>query len=149
MIRWTVTDREDGGVDVCMDGEITETVDFDQITKRSSGRIMLDLDGVRRINSFGVRNVLEFLRAQDELVDVERCRPVMVQQLGMIPELSARVRVRSLYVPFECPRCFAAHEEIVTMGRGRPRLEPPQCPTCRAPMQLAEPEDRYFAFLDD
>jgi hypothetical protein len=131
-------------------GEITEATSFGELT-RLRGRVVMDLAGVRRINSFGVRELLNFfdhLRRACTL-EAERCSTAVVAQLNMLPEFSRRIRVRSILAPLECPGCLHEQEVAIELSTGRAKLPAAICDRCGLAMQLAEPEERYFAFTHD
>jgi hypothetical protein len=151
MLNWKITQRGPDRTVVLMYGEITESVSFGELTQLK-GRVAFDLAGVRRINSFGVRELLNFLDllARSCQVEGERCSSAVVMQLNMLPEFSSRLRVKSLLVPLECPRCLSEHEIPVelTSPNVRPKIPPTRCDRCKTAMQMSEPEDRYFAFIE-
>jgi hypothetical protein len=136
---------------VLMYGEITEAVSFGELTQLR-GRVIFDLAGVRRINSFGVRELLNFFDglARNCQLEGERCSTAVVTQLNMLPEFTRRLRVRSILVPLECPRCL--HEQEIAVDMGAPGLMPTlpstTCDRCHTAMQLSEPAERYFAFVE-
>jgi hypothetical protein len=112
--------------------------------------VVFDLAGVRRINSFGVRELLNFfdhLRKSCQL-EAERCSTAVVSQLNMLPEFSRRIRVRSILAPLECPQCLHEQEVAVDVSSGHPKVPATRCDQCGQAMQLSEPEERYFAFAD-
>lgn len=154
MLRWTVQARDKGCVVAVLEGDITEHARFDM--RLVGERVVLDLAGVRRINSEGLRQFLNFLSelVRASAVAAERCSSSFVMQLNMLPELSSRLTVRSVFVPFECPRCLHEQEILIDAPAGeegappqRPTLPRMECKRCGTPMVCAEPEDRYFAFL--
>ena len=152
MLNWKITARGTDRTVVLMYGEITEAVSFGELTKLN-GRVVLDLAGVRRINSFGVRELLNFFEAlrRSCQLEAERCSTAIVTQLNMLPEFTRHLKVRSILAPMECPRCLHEQEisvEMSTPGR-RPTLPSTICDRCHTPMQLAEPEERYFAFVEE
>lgn len=152
MLHWKVKSRGLEGTYVLLFGEITEAVSFGEL-KLLHGRVLFDLAGVKRINSFGVRELLNFLdglRKSCEL-EAERCSTAVVTQLNMLPEFCQRLKIRSFIAPLECPKCESEMEITIDVPRvGRDVLVPRTlCDECQAEMLLAEPEDRYFAFLRD
>jgi anti-anti-sigma regulatory factor len=149
MLRWKVTEKGQGGTHVRLYGDITESTSFGELT-RLGGTVVLDLEGVRHLNSIGVRELLTFVQSMASrcTLTAEKCSPVIVGQLNMLPEFSRHLTVRSLLVPLECPKCFEEVEVLVdvqTTGR-RPAIPDNRC-RCGTSMVLAELEDRYFAFL--
>jgi len=152
MLNWKITARGPDRTVVLLYGEITESVTFGELTQLR-GRVAFDLAGIRRINSFGVRELLNFLDTllKSCQIEAERCSSAVVMQLNMLPELCSKLRVRSILVPLECPRCLHEHEIVIEMGvPGKvPKIPTTSCDRCKTPMQLSEPEDRYFAFVVD
>jgi hypothetical protein len=151
MLHWKILTRSSERTHVLLYGDITEAVSFGELTQLR-GRVLLDLAGVRRINSFGVRELLNFLEALLVRCQIEgeRCSNAVVMQLNMLPELSKKLQVRSVLAPMECTRCTHEQEVAVDIvGSKVPALPATRCDRCKAPMQLAEPVERYFAFLED
>jgi anti-anti-sigma regulatory factor len=149
MLKWKVTPRG-GDTHVVLDGDINEATGFGEL-KQLRGRVLFDMEAVRRINSFGVRELVDFLIALGKscTIEAERCSPAIVSQLNMLPILSSNMRVRSLIAPLECPECFSESEVMVEIPLGAKQVRMPKtpCKSCSKEMLLAEPEDRYFAFL--
>lgn len=149
MLKWKVTPRG-GDTHVVLDGDINEATGFGEL-KDLRGRVLFDMEAVRRINSFGVRELVDFLIALGKScsVEAERCSPAIVSQLNMLPVLSNNLKVRSLIAPLECPECFSEGEVMVEIPLGAKKVKMPKkvCQACSKEMQLAEPEERYFAFL--
>src|SRR4051812_48244245 len=119
MLHWKILSRSPERSHVVLYGDITEAVSFGELTQLR-GRVLFDLAGVRRINSFGVRELLTLLdtlapRCQ---VEGERCSTAVVMQLNMLPELSRKLQVRSVLVPMECTRCTHEQEIAVDMTAG-------------------------------
>jgi hypothetical protein len=115
-------------------------------------RVVFDLHGVRGINSHGALELIGFLDAVSGGCPIEarRCSAAVVAQLNRIPLLQDLLRARSFYAPLECPGCDGADDllpvtnELTTRP---PELPHRACSKCGAALELAEPADRYFAFL--
>jgi anti-anti-sigma regulatory factor len=148
MLNWRISPRAGDETLVMVYGEITEATSFrDLLALRGSAT--LDLAGVRRLNSFGVRELVDFLDTLGShcLLAAERCSPAVVTQLNLLPELTRHLAIRSVMAPMECPACFHEREVLVDVRGGRHAVPKTPCDECEAPMELAEPEERYFAFL--
>jgi hypothetical protein len=152
MLHWKILSRSAERTHVLLYGDITEAVSFGELVQLR-GRVLFDLAGVRRINSFGVRELLTLLETLQPRCQLEgeRCSTAVVMQLNMLPELSKKLQVRSVLVPMECTRCTHEQEIAVDMPAGVrvPSLPPTRCDRCKSAMQPSEPSDRYFAFTDD
>jgi len=155
MIEWSERLREDGAVEVRLRGSITEVADFSGLSDLSFGsggaRVALVADGVRFINSTGVLRFGDALArlAASATVTLERCSPTMVAQLNMIPSLLEGVTVSSVMAPLECSECVAEVTTLIQLNDagGVPEVPARACEVCGSPLQLAELESRYFAFL--
>lgn len=152
MLNWKITGRGGDRTSVLLYGEITEAVSFGELTQLR-GRVVFDLAGVRRINSFGVRELLSFfdgLHRNGGQLEAERCSTAIVTQLNMLPEFTRRLRVRSILVPMECEKCLHEQEIAIELGASgrKPPLPHTRCDRCGSAMHLAEPEERYFAFCE-
>ncbi|MBI5480148.1 MAG: hypothetical protein HY906_14880 [Deltaproteobacteria bacterium] len=153
-LRWRVRERG-GTTTVEFSGELNEDTDFGDLGRVLRGSVVFDLAEVRRINSYGVRAWLAFVRelpAVSALV-LARCSPAFVMQLNLVRNLRHGAHVRSFLAPYVCERC--GHEEAKLLDvAALPReggLPPPRqfrCGQCGAPMELDDIPDRYFAFLD-
>ena len=152
MLHWTVETKDDGELIVTFEGEITGHAEFSALAI-GGRRVVLDLAGVRRMNSQGVHGFLDFLGEVGESgsLVVERCSPAIVLQLNLLPTMADLVTVRSLYLPLECPRCFWEGDHLLELTRPgrRPPLPTVRCPRCGHTTEPAEPPDRYLAFLQE
>jgi hypothetical protein len=150
MLRWTVNRRRDREISVVFEGDISERVNFADL-ELPEGRVIFDFGGVRRLNSAGIHKLIRFLESLDEARDIEaeNCSPPFVAQLNLLPTLSGQLRVRSIAVPLECPSCGAEAEVFTLVGLSGEEPEPPyrRCDDCESDMVMAEPAERYFAFL--
>jgi len=148
MLEWSTRTGEDGVLAVRLSGDLTEKVDLAEL-HIDDGTVLFIVDGVRHINSQGVQRLFHFIKALAEraTIEVARCSPSFVHQLNMVPGLAQHVRVRSVIAPMECTECVAEADTLVAVdGPGIPTMEPRACEVCGAAMELAELEDRYFAF---
>lgn len=150
MLQWAVESPATGGTVIKFDGEITGQIDFAALSKQR-GKLVLDLAQVRRINSIGAQSFTRFLEviASNAPVDVVNCPVTVIAHLNILPALADRLNIRSLFVPFECPKCLAEAEHLVELAApGRlPVLPKIPCTHCGTALELSDLEERYFAFL--
>lgn len=152
-LRWSLDPREDGAVLISLDGEITDEVELHELFLLGYGRrIVLDLGQLRRINSHGVLELIGYLGAVSggRPIEARRCSVAVIAQLNMIPLLQDLLRVHSFYAPLECTSCDGVDDLLLAMddiATYPPALPHRACPQCGAGLELAEPMDRYFAFL--
>ena len=86
---------------VKLSGVIDEDNTLARTTKKLTGRtLVLDLAEVKRINSCGVRdwvNWLSDLHAKGKTVILTRCSPCIVTQLNLVNNFVGRAMVRAYY----------------------------------------------------
>ena len=147
--------RCDGEVSLALEGALDEAADLRGIDRlrsaRPAGPLVLDLGGVRAVNSAGAHQLVLFLEAlgAEGAIAAERCTPAIVNQLNLLPELSGRLAVRSVVAPLECPRCGWQRDVVVPVARGAAPVIPVlSCRECAQPMALADLPDRFFVFLE-
>ena len=107
---------------VVVSGEITEETDFGPILDVTGGVILIDLAGVSRINSCGVREWLNFvaaLQARGRRLVLERCAPVIVTQLNTIYNFTGGGHVRSVLGPYYCASCDREENHLIDLATTR------------------------------
>lgn len=152
-LTWNLEEREDARRFV-MRGEITEESDFSGVVTAAKDRVVLNLAGVQRINSCGVREWIGFLQrleGKTDTVELEQCSPVMVRQLSMIATMRGAAAVTSILVPYFCEECDDERTLPLDLVPGqRPALdETAPCPTCGKDMDLDDTPDSYLAFVGE
>jgi anti-anti-sigma regulatory factor len=143
-------------VRIRVSGTIDEQADLSAMVSAAVGpEIVLDLGGVRRINSVGVG---EWIRAvhrisPDVTVWWENTSVAMVQQLTMIANFQGNGRIRSLMAPYYCRTCESEH--AVTISRdginaaSAVSIIDQACPECAELMELDEIEPDFVELLAD
>lgn len=146
------TEMRDGVTRIALKGAITEAADFNKLGPLRSPMV-IDLGGVERINSIGVRNWIHFVKkCETGGIDllVERASPMIVQQISMISNfMGQRAKVTSLYVPYFCETCNDERMQLVQVNPGETLGVAPTipCPKCHHTMQLDEPEAMYASLF--
>ena len=135
-------------------GRIDEHSDFDRLTRELPlGGATLDLSGVRRINSVGTREWMDFLRGIGERpIVMVRCSPAIVEQLNAIANFRGHATVRTVMAVFECDLCGSTKPIELDVSRqfsnGRlDALPAPACDACKVVMSLDDDPSHYFLFV--
>lgn len=132
-------------------GDITEESSFAALADLAAPIVVLDLAEVRRINSAGVREWVNFIKelgARRE-VRLERCAVAVVQQLNVVRGFCGNATVTSLFVPYLCAACGREHVELFERS-ATGACEPPEtlpCPECGGTMDFDDLPEAYLAFL--
>ena len=145
-------DLDSDGVKGRLSGNFTEESDFDAVLQAiKAPAVTLDLGGVARINSNGVRLWVNFVKALSAArsVTLERCSPTFVNQLNMIANFAGQAKVASILVPMRCTDCDAEAEALARVDEG-PGAKTPEGGPCAACGGRTEPDilvEQYFQFL--
>jgi ABC-type transporter Mla MlaB component len=138
------------GQRVVLRGAITETANFAALLSRLAPRTAIDLSGVERINSIGVREWINFVRQAAKpgrTVTLEKCSPAVVEQLNMISDFAGGAQIRSVLAPFVCTRCNKEQRVELDLSKDvSSQLGAGKCTACGGPTELDDLPDRYLGF---
>jgi hypothetical protein len=155
ILSWRAEPQADGRLVVQLKGEINENADFSELRKLMQGDVDLELEGVTRINSCGVREWVNFVRTLDGVNSLRfsRCSPTVVLQLNTIYNFRGRAKVKSFLAPYVCEVCHVDEYKLLDVRdhfaeRG-PHASVPafRCPRCGGVMMFDELPERYLSFL--
>jgi anti-anti-sigma regulatory factor len=137
-----------GTIDEAFDGKkLANSVD--------SEALVLDLGGVKKISSFGIREWVDFITAvgvrAKQIVLIE-CSPKVVDQLNMVANFAGSGRVFSFYAPFRCDYCDSEHRVLLDVAKDfesikTQKLAERPCPTCREAMYFDDDGSTYFSYV--
>jgi hypothetical protein len=148
-LSWRIKERP-GLTTVDFVGEIDENADFAELRRRLRGAVAFQLGEVRRINSCGVREWVNFVRDLPHVTDLSfsHCSPAIVTQLNMIYNFRGNARIRSFYAPYVCEQCGQEEEKLVDVPtHGRQEIPVFACSQCGATMEFDDLPERYLSFL--
>ncbi|OFZ17718.1 MAG: hypothetical protein A2Z20_00370 [Bdellovibrionales bacterium RBG_16_40_8] len=109
---------------VFMRGTIDESVNFKIIKPKNEAQLILDLKGINRLNSLGLRNWVQWMRFLNPHAGIvlRNCPNVVVHQInildGFLPEHSI---IESIEIPYTCDGC--GHQTTYLAVRGRDYFE--------------------------
>jgi serine/threonine protein kinase/anti-anti-sigma regulatory factor len=142
-----------GGCLLRLGGVLDESFDQKAFLDGTEGVVVVDLDAVQRITSFGVRewiNALKELRAK-ELYFIN-CRPVVMSQFNMVAGFGGAGTVVSFYAPYVCEECDAEIEVLVDLRKDYEwvsQFDPPEmkCAACGAEAEFDDIPETYLSFV--
>lgn len=139
---------------VTLAGVIDEAADLRPLAALGGRPIEIDLRGVQRINSSGVRTWIDVIRGLPAAVPLRfvRCPPPIVDQCNMVVGFLGHGRLESFYAPLTCRECDEQVEQLVATAAvraGHGRLPPTPCPRCQRPMVIDDLEDQYLLYVRD
>ena len=143
-------EKRPGATWVALSGHLDEAADLTPLNQLPSP-LVIDLSGLDRINSVGVRDWMDFVRAREHAgIDLtfERCSPSVVSQMSMITHfMGTRSRVKSLQIPYLCTSCKTEHLHVLEVAQGAQiQLQLP-CPKCQAEMEVDDLLETYTEAL--
>jgi len=137
------------GSRIALEGAIDDQANLvDLVERASKQRLVLDLGGVRFINSIGVREWIRLLTAaakQNISLALHRVAVVMVHQLNLVPATRGGTII-SFMAPYICEECDAEVDFELTPAEAKAGPQK-TCRECKNPMVLRDPAEIYFAFL--
>jgi hypothetical protein len=152
-LAWRIKERP-GFTTVEFTGEIDENADFVELRRQLKGTVVFKLGEVRRINSCGVREWVNFVRDLPDVADLtfSHCSPAIVTQLNMIFNFRGTAKVRSFYAPYICESCNLEEEKLLDVetdfpNRQTERVPEHACAKCGEPMEFDDLPERYLSFL--
>ena len=147
----TVTSAGDHDL-VTIAGVIDETSDLGPLVRLGARPIVVDLRGVRRINSYGVRVWLDAVRQVPVSAPLGfvHCPPPVIDQCNMVAGFLGHGRLESFYAPMTCRECDESVDRLFEVAACRAsggKLPATPCPRCRRPMEIDDLEDQYLLYV--
>ncbi|MEN0058314.1 MAG: hypothetical protein AAGB31_05730 [Bdellovibrio sp.] len=138
---------------VQMAGTIDEDVDFSQLNLAGNSAIEMDLNGLKSINSCGIREWIKWMgTSEGASVSFQNCPKVIVDQMNMVDGfLPSNGKVLSFYVPYY--NDDSGSEKNVLFRYGTEYTEGEVSPPAAVKdeqgqdMEMDVIESKYFKFL--
>lgn len=150
-LRSSVETKPDGSTLIVLSGAIDENSVLESVFARVTGKAVVNMRGVERINSMGVHNWIPLVQqaSQQHPLAIDEISYAMVQNAVAVANMFGTADVRSCMAPYFCSRC--KDHRMVTVSRDDVEAsgdQPPVklCPKCAAPMDFDE-LDNYFSFF--
>ncbi len=146
-----------GWTAIALDGVINEHSDFAPLTRQVTGdTVVIDTERVRRINSMGVRewvNWMKALRSGGHRVALIACSPAIMDQVNLVRNFAEGTIVVSFQAPYYCDRCDLEQEHLIQtsqlLASGARTAPPFPCGKPACALTFDDVEESYFSFLDD
>src|SRR3954470_23420591 len=137
-------------------GQIDESFEGKKLGATVAGdTLVLDLGGVKKISSFGIREWVDFVTTANKLVRsmvLIECSPKVVDQLNMVANFAGGGRVFSFYAPFRCDYCDSEHRVLLQVDKDQEtiksmKLAERPCPSCNEAMYFDEDGSTFFSYM--
>lgn len=139
---------------IWFDGEIHENFKSHLIALPEAKSYIINLSGLRSINSLGLREWAQFILmlTQKSQVSLEECSVVFIDQANIVPQIIANSRVTSFFAPYYCPRCNIELNCNLSIANHRKKLSERRAPqiihSCGEELQFDALEESYFFNVD-
>jgi eukaryotic-like serine/threonine-protein kinase len=140
-----------GGWLVSITGAIDESFKTSDLGTDVGGIVVIDLGGVTRITSFGVRNWTESLRAlkAKELFFIN-CSPTMISGFNMISNFGGDGKVVTFVAPYHCDECNKDIDILIDLRTNGAALlgnvPSVRCPACGGAAEFDDVPSGYLSF---
>lgn len=149
--------RGEGFLALRLDGVIDEHNGLDQIGAALGGgeTLLVDLGGVKRLNSVGVRDWVNWLRATRtrfrEIVLFD-CPPPVMNEVNFVKNFAEGAHITTFAAPLFCARCQKEESRIldtvrIRNGSGGIALPSFACDRSDCENALDDDEETYFGFV--
>ncbi len=151
-ITWVIDGDAKPEARVVLSGDVTENANLGQLLGQlPQGPLALDLSGIKRINSVGVREWIQFvdgLKKAGRSFTLERCSVPIVGQLNMISNFAGGAKVRSFFAPFYCSNCNSEQPKLIdaTNDPASQLSSPDKCSACGGELEFDDLPDAFLAF---
>jgi hypothetical protein len=140
-----------GGSILQLSGVIDENADLEPIANLTSDT-EINMKGVRRINSFGVRAWIDAVRKIPDTATVTfvECPPPVIDQCNMVSGFLGKGVLKSFYAPMTCEECDEQLDQLFETAKCRDNggnLPSTPCPRCGRDMEVDDLEEQYLLFV--
>jgi anti-anti-sigma regulatory factor len=149
----TLEQRRSGARLIRLTGILDENNQLAELTdKLGAGAALINLSGVERINSAGVRDWMAWLaslKAKGTKPVLIACSPAVVERLNRITDFAGHAVIKSFQLPYACETCHVDKRMLVhVIDMKAPYTAPAHaCDACGTAMRLVVEAQQYFEFL--
>ncbi|MEM9452670.1 MAG: hypothetical protein AAGF11_00725 [Myxococcota bacterium] len=148
-MTWTLEERVEATW-VRLSGAVTGQADFETLLAQlGPGPVIVDLSGVTRLNSIGIRHWVDFATrlCRGRRVELRDCSPAFVEQLMLIEHMQGNTEIRSIQLPFSCEACDHGYDQTLAITELTELPSTTPCPRCATPSELDDLPERYVPLL--
>ena len=140
---------------VSLNGPIDENSEFPEVPS-GAGKIVFDLEGVKYINSIGIKMWIQWMTpmAAQSGIEFKNCPKAIVLQMNMVKNfLPPGAQVSSFYLPLFCEECDLEDSTLVQVsdiqisGEDVTLPDLPKCEKSECEMEIDVIPKKYFRFL--
>ena len=141
----------DGGALYRVAGAVDTNFDSEKLLETATGIALIDLDGVRRISSYGVRQWVKTMKSLPaSYVGFVRVRPELMMQFNIMTHFAGKGELLSFYLPYVCSPCGEGTDLLIDVESQFEQIRAfaiptVVCPNCGAEAQFDDVPESYLA----
>src|SRR5687768_13574850 len=145
-----VRSTHDGVLRITLTGAIDDMVELGPLFLNLPDQVAVDLRGVERINSIGVRNWVDLMGriTEDHELTIEGVSYPIVMQAICVRSFFGKANVHSCMAPYFCPKCRRLENVVVRHDEVSTGPAEKRCSSCSEPMYFDE-LDQYFRVFEE
>ncbi len=135
-------------------GPLDENCDLTLLLQDSHADLNLDVQGLTKINSIGIKNwVSMLLKSKQKQVFIHRCSIRFINQINLLPEFIGHAEIKSLYLPYYCESCDEEEDCLITIDQAKDENfvqnldQQFKCKSCNEYLSFNDDDQIYFFFL--
>lgn len=142
----------EGGTLIHLSGVIDTNFPHDELLAMARGIVVIDLDGVSRLSSYGVRQWLKMVKdLKADYCCFVRARPAMIMQFNLMSNFAGNGELLSFYLPYVCEACGSYTERLIDARVEQVAIKacsPPAtaCASCGLPAEFDDIAETYLSF---
>ena len=133
-----------------LSGQLRESFDYSHLLEESAQVLVLDLAGINRMTSFGIRQWLVLmpqLKERNQRVVFHRVSVTVANQMVTIPAMIEGMEVLSMMVPFHCTTCAHQFDHVVRGDEFIPLTI--KCVRWSSNTANFDEDDTYLSLIED
>jgi anti-anti-sigma regulatory factor len=124
----------------------------DHLNEVMNRKVVVNLSGVKRINSCGVRDWVRWIiqvESRENALYLTQVSPPLIGQINLVKNFCSNATVLSFQAPYRCPSCETESVQTLTTHSIEDGKPPPAavCEACGEPLEFDALPGSYFAFV--
>ncbi|MGK5091176.1 hypothetical protein WDW89_04060 [Deltaproteobacteria bacterium TL4] len=135
-----------------LSGNIDEFMDLSPLHESPDTKLILNLHGIRKINSIGLKKWIENLRrlqSKGKQIVYERCSETVVEACNIALSFSEGVEIVSFEIAFVCENCNSYKPVLIHRVDVKPALRLPRVRCHQCGNQMAPEDEETLEFLEE
>lgn len=150
-----INSSQKGETLLVLNGDITGEKSLKSILGDLSGKPVLNCKGIKRLNSVGIREWVQYFseqRSKGVQLTFEECSPAVVNQMRLFKNFLPLSEVRSVSLPLICEECdtevYLSVLSSELQGKKAEDFSSEKCPSCGQKRCTFDDDESYFELFE-